>query len=148
MRKEQLLAVWVHGEEATDNRAGTALRAALARPGRTVEGVEPVVDRDLFAFVDSSPGEDPDAVSHGVRLAGVVQVAARWRENSEAVEPELAQVDALPVRGSIDFGGCEDPHVTASEDELGLLKRSAGVDAPALGACLAYLDITDHSFNL
>lgn len=132
--EQQRLALWIHCEDAADDGARAVLRAALARPRRTVEGVEAVVDRDLFALLDRPPGEDLDTMSHRVGIAGVIEVAARRCENSEPVESELAQVDPLALSGLIEFGRREDSGVAAAEDELAIVERPARVYAAALRA--------------
>ncbi len=71
-------------------------------------------------------------MAHGVRVAGVVEVAARRREHREAIESQLAQMDAFPLARLIEFVAPQDSHVSAAEYELASPKRSAGEDASAL----------------
>jgi hypothetical protein len=91
------------------------------------------------------PCEDLDAMAHGVRFAGVVELAARRRENREAIESELTQMDSFPLARLIEFVGPEDSRVSALEYEVTLPKRSAGEDSSALGPRVTYLDIADHT---
>jgi hypothetical protein len=93
--------VRVHRKEAALDRAGASFRPALAGPRRTVEGVEAVVDGDLVTCCNRMPGEDLDSMAQCVRFAGVVEIAARRRENAEAIEAELTQMDALPLAGLV-----------------------------------------------
>jgi hypothetical protein len=144
VREEELLASRVHRKEATHDRAAAGFRPAVAGPGRAVEGVEAVVDCDLVTCCNRMPGEDCDAMAHGVRLAGVIEVAARRRENREAIECELTQMAAFPRAGMVELVAPEHPRVTAPEYELAFAKRSAGEDASALGPRVIYLDIADH----
>lgn len=90
VRQEQPLAIDVHSEEAADHEASAVLRTALAGPAVVIEGVEPVVNGDLVAGGDGTPCEHGDAVAHGVRIAGVIEVAARRGQHREALEAQFA----------------------------------------------------------
>src|SRR4051812_6919777 len=74
VRQQQSLTVCVHGEEAAGDRSNAVRRAAMARPTVPLERVEPVVDGDLLASRDRPPGKHRDAVAHGTRIAGVVEI--------------------------------------------------------------------------
>jgi hypothetical protein len=145
VKKQELLALRVHCEEAAREGAGAGLRPAVAGPGRIVEGIEAVVDRDLVTSCNRMPGEDLYAMAHGVRVAGVVEVAAGRCENREAIESKLTEMDAFPLARPIELVAPEDSRVSAPEYELTFLKRSAGEDASALGPRVTYLDIADHT---
>ena len=148
VRNEQLLALRAHREEAAHDGAGAGRRPAAATPGRAVEGIEAVVDRDLVTGGNRTPGEDLDAMAHGVRIAGVVEVAAWRREHREAIESELAQMDAFPLAGLVELLAPEDSPVSAPEYELAFLKRSTSEDASALGPGVTNLDIADHAASV
>jgi hypothetical protein len=146
--EEQLLALGIHREEASHHRPGAGLGPARARPRAPVEGVEPVVDRDLLVLGYRSPREDLDAVSHGVRIAGVVQVAPRRSEDGEAIESELAQVDPLPLTERRKLTGAGDAGVAPAKDELALSKVASGVDASPLCPGVSDLHVFDHVATL
>lgn len=143
--KQQLLASGVHGEEAAHYGAGAVPGAALTGPGRSVEGIESVVDRDLVAFLERPSGKDLHPVSHRARIAGVVEVAARRCEDSEPVESKFAEMDPFPLGGMIEVGCGDDLGVAPTEDELAFCERPARVDTATLRARVAYLDIVDHA---
>jgi hypothetical protein len=134
-----------HREEAAHDGAGAGLRPTVAGPGRTVEGIEAVVDRDLVTSCNRMPGEDLYAMAHGVRVAGVVEVAARRPEDCEAIESQLTQMEAFPLARPIELDAPKDSRVSAPEYELTFLKRSAGENTSALGTRVPYLDIADHT---
>ena len=145
MGNEQLLTLRLHRKEAADNGASARRRTALTRPRIAVESVQSVVDRDLRVVLDGSPGEHFHAVAHRVRLAGMVEVAARCSEHGEAIEAEFAQVHAFPLAHVAEFVGRQDPAVSTPEDELAFSEAPAGVHAAALRASVAHLDVIDHS---
>jgi hypothetical protein len=113
VRKQEPLALRVHCEEPAHDGAGAGLRPAVAGPRGTVKGIEAVVDRDLVTHCNRMPGEDLYAMAHGVRVAGVVEVAARRRENREAIESELTQMDAFPRARPIELVARKDSRVPA-----------------------------------
>ena len=97
----------------------------MAGPGIAVEGVEAVVDGDLLATVDCSPGEHLDAMAHGVRITGMIEVAAGRGEHGEPVETELAQVDPVPLGRSLKLVCPQHLGVTPPEDKLTLGEGAA-----------------------
>ena len=62
-------------------------------------------------------------------MAGVVEAAARRRENGEAIESELAQMDPLPLARLIELSADEDACLPAAKDELARRERSSPKDA-------------------
>jgi hypothetical protein len=76
------------------------------------------------------------------RLA--VQVAAGGRDHGEAIEPELTQVDPVPLSESGELIGGDDHGVAPAEDELALSEGAAGEHAKALRSCVADLHVPDH----
>lgn len=87
-------------------------------------------------------------MAHGARVAGVVQVAAWGSEDREAIEPELAEVEAIPLRRGRQLDTGKDPGVSTAEDELALNERAAGVDAAPLRAGIEDLYVSEHLANL
>src|SRR5207245_11049842 len=85
-------------EEIADDLAAAVHAPAEARRALAARGVQPVIDRDLFARADASPREDLDAAAHRVRITGMVQVAARWEEDRACLEIQLAEVPAILAR--------------------------------------------------
>ena len=86
-------------EETADYLPRAVAAPAGAVPARViVEHVEPVVDRDFLIAIDGSPGEDNDAVSHRIRVTGVIEIAAGWQEHGARLEVELTEV-ALVILG-------------------------------------------------
>lgn len=75
----------------------------------------------------------------------MIEVAAGWGENGEAVKAQLAEVDSIPFVELGDFGLGDDSGMTATEDELASSERTTCEDATALVGCLANLNIADHS---
>jgi hypothetical protein len=57
MRQEQALPVSIHRKEAARDGASAVVGAAMAWPATAIEGVEPVVDGDFLADLDSPPCE-------------------------------------------------------------------------------------------
>ena len=127
VREEEFLTLGIHREEAANHGARATLCAAVAGPRGSVEGVQAVVNRDLLALLDRSPSEDRDAMSHRVRVTGVVEVTAGWREDSEPVERELTQVDPVPLRGSSEFCRREGAGMATAKDELAFVECSPHV---------------------
>ena len=82
------------GASLISKRQGWRARTARARSS---ESVEPVVDRDLLTLADGAPREHLDAAAHRVRIAGVVEVAARRQQHCAALEVELGEV--APIIG-------------------------------------------------
>jgi hypothetical protein len=112
------LAIFVHLEEAPDDPTRAIRAAARARPARAVEGIEPIVDRDLLSRTDLLPREYLHPAAHRVRVARVVEVAPRRQHDGEAVPTELREVHPI-LRGQRgDLSGTHDSAVPPAKDEL------------------------------
>ena len=97
MWQQEALAIIGHRKEAADNGVAAVLRPAAARRTGVVKRVEAVVNRDLFPGADWLPREYLDAVTHGVRVIGVVQEVPRWLKDGVLVETETRKGAAAPT---------------------------------------------------
>jgi hypothetical protein len=148
VREECQLAIGIHREEAADNDAGAVARSAEARPAVAVERVEPVIDGDLFASLDRSPREHIDAVPHRAGITRMVQVTAWRAQYREAIEAELAEMNAVRVRKRVEFVFGHDPSVPSPKDELTFGEVACGEHAAALRPRISYLDVINHSVTI
>ena len=144
MRQQQPLPLRLHREEASDHRARAVRSAAGTGPRVALEGVEPVVDGDLVACCDGTPGEDIHTVSHRIRVARVVQVAPGRGHHREAVEPELTEVDPFPGVEGGQLLGREHAHVATAEDERTFGKGAPGIHTPPLCTGISNVHVPDH----
>jgi len=82
-------------EEVAGDLPRARRSTARALPPLGPESVKAIVNRDLLASPNSAPRKDLNAAAHGVRLARVVQVATRRKENRAPIVVELAEVPAI-----------------------------------------------------
>jgi hypothetical protein len=77
-----LLPVIIEGKEAPRHHAWTDGSHAFAvRNIGIVKRIEPIVDCDFLPLGNVSPCENSNTSPHGVRVARVIQVAARRKED-------------------------------------------------------------------
>jgi hypothetical protein len=146
--QQKLLALRGHREEVADHGSGAVGRSASARPRIAVEGVQPVVDRDLLTGGDRSPREHLHTMAHGIRVAAMVQEATRGLEDREAIERQLAEMDAFPFRDRAELGGGDNTGMSSPKDELALLEVAPREDALALRSRVANLYIAEHGVTV
>ena len=90
------------------------------------------------------PREDLDAVTHGRRVARMVQEASGRPENREAIDRQLAEVHAFPLRDRVELRRRDDAGMASPEDELTFGKVALREDTLALRCRVANLYIAEH----
>src|SRR6185369_6076526 len=96
----------IQGEEAPNHGACAVRTAAIALPLVVTKRVQAIVDGYLLASADIFPCVDIHAVPHGVRIAGVIEVAAWWQQHGAGLPVKLAEMHLVRLRerGNITIG--------------------------------------------
>jgi len=90
------------------------------------------------------PRKDLHAAPHGVRFAGVIEIAAGRQQDRAPRVIELTEVSLVFGRERGNAGVRDDASVAAPEDELALVELPQCEDTQTLAPRVAHGNVFDH----